>query len=507
MRKIKDVLRLKYDAKLSCRQIAASLKLSVGVISKYAKAADAAGLSWPLPDGLDEATLEARLFPFVAPPRERAMPDCARIHQELKGKGVTLMLLWDEYRQSCQGRAYQYAQFCLYYRHYRSRLKLTMRQTHKVGEKLFVDYSGDGVAIVDPLTGEIRRAQIFVAVLGASGYTFAEATLSQRLPDWIGSHVRAFNFFGGVPEIVVPDNLKSAVTRPCFYEPELNATYADMAQYYGVAIIPARPYKPRDKAMVELGVLLVQRWITARLRGHTFFSLHQLNRLIAELLHGLNHRAFQKNKAATRRSQFDSLDRPAMKPLPAQPYEYAEWKKAKVNIDYHVEVDRHYYSVPYQLVRHVVDVRLTASVVEVLHKGARVASHVRSLVACKHTTMTGHMPKSHQQHLEWTPQRLLNWGERIGPATASLIGRLLNDKPHPEMGYRSCLGVFSLAKRYGEDRLEAACARALLIGSPKRKTVQSILDAKLDRHAELFPGPDETSLPAHGNVRGPDYYH
>jgi len=254
MRKVKDVLRLKYDAKLSCRQIAASLKLSVGVISKYTKAADAAGLAWPLPDGLDDATLEARLFPFVAPRRARAMPDGAYIHQELKRKGVTLMLLWDEYRQSCQGRAYHYAQFCLYYRQYRSRLKLSMRQTHKVGEKLFVDYSGDGVAIVNPLTGEIRQAQIFVAVLGASGYTFAEATLSQRLPDWIGSHVWAFNFFGAVPAIVVPDNVKSAVTRPCFYEPELNATYADMAQHYGVAIIPARPYKPRDKAMVELGV-------------------------------------------------------------------------------------------------------------------------------------------------------------------------------------------------------------------------------------------------------------
>ncbi len=506
MRKIKDVLRLKYEAKLSCRQIAASLKLSVGVISKYTKAAEAAGLSWPLPGGLDDTTLEARLFAPVTPVREHAMPDCAYIHQELKRKGVTLRLLWEEYQASCAGQAYQYAQFCVYYRQYRSRLKLSMRQTHKVGEKLFVDYSGDGVPIVDPQTGEIRLTQIFVAVLGASGYTFAEATMSQRLPDWIGSHVRAFDFFDCVPQIVVPDNLKSAVTRPCFYEPELNATYADMAQHYGVAIIPARPYKPRDKAMVELGVLLVQRWITARLRRHTFFSLHELNRLIGELLQGLNNRPFQKNKTETRRTQFDSLDRPAMKPLPAQPYEYAEWKKARVNIDYHIEVDRHYYSVPFQLARSQVDVRLSGSVVEVLHKGQRVAAHARSALAGRFTTRTEHMPKSHQKHLEWTPQRLLNWGERIGPATCSIIRRLLEDKPHPEMGYRSCLGVFSLARRYGEARLEAACARALTIGSPKREAVQSILEAGLDRHAELLPAA-ATPLPTHGNVRGSDYYH
>lgn len=506
MRKIKDVLRLKYEAKLSCRQIAASLKLSVGVISKYVSAAEAAGLSWPLPDGMDDTALEAQLFPPATSAREHVMPDCAHIHQELKRKGVTLMLLWEEYRASCAGQAYRYAQFCVHYRQYSSRLKLSMRQTHKAGEKLFVDYSGDGIPIVDPQTGEIRLAQIFVAVLGASGYTFAEATLSQRLPDWIGSHVRAFEFFGCVPEIVVPDNLKSAVTKPCRYEPELNATYADMAGHYGVAIIPARPYKPKDKAMVELGVLLVQRWITARLRRHTFFGLHELNRHIAELLQGLNNRPFQKNKTEFRRSRFDSLDRPAMRPLPAQPYEYVEWLKARVNIDYHVEVDRHYYSVPFQLARAQLDVRLTGSMVEVLHKGQRVASHARSHLAWKHTTVTAHMPKAHQKHLEWTPQRLLNWGERIGPAACSVIRRLMEDKPHPEMGYRSCLGVFGLSKRYGEDRLEAACARALAIGSPKRKTVQSILEAGLDRHADLFPAA-AAPLPAHANVRGPEYYH
>ncbi len=506
MRKIKEVLRLKYESDLSCRQIAASLKLSVGAISKYTKAAEAAGLSWPLPVEMDDITLESRLFPSVSSTHEHVMPDCAHIHQELKRKGVTLLLLWEEYQASCAGQAYKYAQFCVHYRQYSGRLKLTMRQTHKAGEKLFVDYSGDGVPVVNPQSGEILQAQIFVATLGASGYTFAEATLTQQLPDWVGSHVRAFDFFGCLPEIVVPDNLKSAVTKPCRYEPELNATYSAMARHYGVAIIPARPYKPRDKAMVEMSVLLVQRWITARLRHHKFFSLYELNQRIAELLQSLNCRPFQKNKAETRRSQFESIDRPAMKQLPAQPYEYAEWLKVRVNIDYHIQVDSHYYSVPFQLAKMQLDVRLTDTVVEVLHKGQRVASHARSPLAWKHTTITEHMPKSHQKHLEWTPQRLLNWGERIGPATCSIIRRLMEGKAHPEQSYRSCMGVFSLSKRYGEDRLEAACARALTIGSPIRKTVQSILEAGLDRHADMFPT-EIKPLPKHENVRGPAYFH
>jgi transposase len=506
MRKIKDVLRLKYEARLSHRQIAASLKLSVGVISKYAHAAKAAGLSWPLPADLNDRELEDRLFPSTPQVREFALPDCGYLHQELKRKGVTLMTLWEEYRDTCQGQAYQYAQFCVHYRKYLSRIKLSMRQTHKAGEKLFVDYSGDGVPMIDRHTGEIHRAQIFVAVLGASGYTFAEATLSQKLPDWIGSHVRAFAFFEGVAEIVVPDNLKSAVTKPCFYEPELNSTYADMAQHYSVAIIPARPYKPSDKAMVELGVLLVQRWITAKLRHHTFFSLRELNQAIAQLLTGLNSRPFQKNKAESRRSLFDSLDRPAMKASPVQAYEYAEWKKVRVNIDYHIEVDRHYYSVPFQLAKQQLEVRLTATVVEVLNKGARVAAHPRSQLEYRSSTITEHMPKAHQKHLEWTPARLISWGTSIGVATAAIIRHLLESKPHPEMGYRSCLGVLSLAKRYGKERLEVASARTLSIGSPKRKSIQSILEAGLDRHVELFQEA-ETSLPVHGNVRGAEYYH
>lgn len=506
MRKIKEVLRLNFESKLSFRKIASSLQLSIGVISKYVNAAEAAGLSWPLPADLDDATLEARLFPIGTSISEFVMPDCAYLHHELKRKGVTLLLLWEEYLASCKGQAYKYAQFCVYYREYAKSLKLSMRQIHKAGEKLFVDYSGDGIPIYNQLNGEFQLSQIFVSVMGASGYTFAEATLSQKLPDWIGSHVRAFEFYGCVSEIVVPDNLKSAVTKPCRYEPVLNATYYDMAQHYGVAIIPARPYKPRDKPLVELGVLLVQRWITARLRHHKFFSLYEVNHHIAGLLKDLNNRPFQKNKTETRSSLFEQLDRPAMKPLPAQPYEYAEWMIVRADIGYHVEVDQHYYSVPFKLAKIQLDVRLTGSVVEVLHKGQRIASHVRSHLAWKKTTVTAHMPKSHQKYLEWTPERLLNWGEGNGPGTSAIIRKLLEEKPHPEMGYRSCMGIFNLSKSYGEDRLEAACARALTIGSPKRMTVKSILESGLDRNVDMFPA-ESTPMPAHENVRGPNYYH
>jgi transposase len=506
MRKIKEVLRLRFEAQLTIRQIAASLSLSVGVVSKYIQAANQAQMTWPLPEGIDDTTLASRLFEPVASVQTHAPPDYHYLHQELKRKGVTLKLLWEEYQQTCNGAAYQYAQFCLHYRTYCNQLKLSMRQTHRAGEKLFVDYSGDTIAIIDQHSGEIRQAQLFVGVLGASSYTFAQASFTQKLPDWIASHVAMFDFFGVVPTLIVPDNLKSAVTKACYYEPELNQTYADMAQHYGLAIIPARPYKPKDKAKVEAGVLLVQRWITARLRHQRFFSLAQLNQQILQLLTQLNDKPFQKNQSHSRRSLFETLDRPAMQPLPAQPYEFVQWKKAKVNIDYHIEVEHHYYSVPFQLAKQQVEVRIGASVIEILYKGQRIASHARSWRASGHSTLTEHMPKSHQKHLEWTPKRLLHWGQRMGPATATIIQRLLEDKPHPEMGYRSCLGVLSLAKRYGESRLEAACARALSIGSPKRKSIQSILETGLDQQPDLLTESASPTTP-HQNVRGADYYH
>ena len=436
-------------------------------------------------------------------------PDFAYTHQELKRKGVTLQLLWEEYAARNPETAYQYSWFCELYKEWRQRLRVTMRQTHRAGEKLFVDYCGQTVTVTDPATGEAREAQVFVAVLGASNYTDAEATWTQQLPDWISSHVRAFEFFGGVPELVIPDHLRSGVSRACRYEPDLNPTYAEMAAHYGVAVMPARPYKPRDKATVEVGVQVVERWRLARLRHQPFFSLADLNKVIRALAGGLNHRPFKK-LPGTRHAQFDSLDRPCLRPLPQERFEYAEWKKARVNIDYHVEVEGHYDWVPHSLVRREVEVRLTASAVEVFHRGRRVASHMRCHLRChlrgSHTTIAEHLPKAHRAHLEWTPGRFLTWASEIGPNTRDLVRHLLFRKPHPEQGYRSCLGRLSLSRRYGAERLERACERALLLGAKTRRSVDSILKQGVDRLPVAEEEEATRELPAHENVRGPAYY-
>ena len=506
MHQIKDILRLRFEAGLSQREIARSLDLSVGVVSKYLQLATAAGIRWPLPDELSETALAQRLQPPTAPATPTLpLPDFAQLHQELRHKGVTLQLLWEEYAAQHPADHYSYSHFCVLYREFKRRLTPTMRQTHAPGDKLFVDYCGPTVPVVDALTGEIRQAQIFVAVLGASNYTYAEATWTQRLPDWVGAHQRAFEFFGGVPRLVVPDNLKSGVTSACRYEPLLTRTYMEMLAHYRTAALPARPYKPRDKAKVEVGVQVVERWILARLRKQTFFSLVELNLAIKDLLRQLNHRPFKKLPGA-RASQFAALDRPALRPLPARPYEFAEWKKARVHIDYHVEVDGHYYSVPHTLMRRQLDVRLTATTVECLLNGQRVAVHPRSDRKGGHSTLTEHMPKSHRAHLEWTPGRFLNWALEIGPHTRDLVQHLLTNRPHPEMGFRSCLGLLSLTKRFGKARLEAACQRALALGSPTRRSVVSILEKGLENQPLPEPAAD-TQLLDHENIRGPAYYH
>jgi transposase len=505
MRLVSEVLRLKHAAKLSHRQIARALRIGIGTVTNYLAAAERAGLSWPLPAELDEAALAAKLWP-PAPAGEAKFvtPDFVYIHEQLKQKGVTRQLLWDEYGQQHPGQAYQYTKFCTLYGEWRRRLKATMRQTHRAGEKLFVDYCGPTVAVVNVVTGEIKEAQIFVAVLGASNYTYAEATWTQGLADWIGSHTRAFTFFDGVPALVIPDNLLSAVSKACRYEPLLNTSYNQMLAHYGTAALPARPYKPRDKAKVEVAVQVVERWILARLRQQTFFSLQELNRAIHYLLTALNQRPFKKLPGC-RRSQFEALDQPALRPLPAQAYEYAEWRKARVNLDYHIEVGRHYYSVPHSLLRREVDVRLTEKTVEIFLAGNRVAVHLRSQRQGSHSTNAEHMPKSHRAHLEWTPGRLLNWGLAVGPHTRDLVKHLLWNKPHPEMGYRSCLGLLNLAKRFGRERLEAACQRAIQLGSPNRRSVVSLLEQGLDQLP--LPEPPVAQPPLfHENIRGPDYY-
>ena len=506
MRFVREILRLHHEARLSQRQIAAALRLSQAVVSKYLAAARKQEIVWPLADEDDEV-LHARLFPAPGiPPAGRFIqPDWGYTHGELARKGVTLALLWKEYRQSHTGKTYSYSQFCVHYRRFQSRLKRSLRQTHAAGEKCFTDYAGPTVGIIDARTGEIRQAQIFVAVLGASNYTYCEATWTQGLPDWTASHARMFTFFQGVTRIVVADNLKAAVTRACRYEPVLNQTAEDFARHYGTVIIPARPYKPKDKAKVEGSVLIVERWILARLRRHTFFSLAELNAALKDLLRDLNVRPFKK-LPGNRREAYLRLDLPMLAPLPPSAYEYATWKRARVHIDAHVEVERHYYSAPHALIGERVDVRLTIATVEIFYKHKRMASHVRSARRGAHTTILDHLPKAHRKHLEWSPKRLLAWGASIGVATRAVVDWQLTHKPHPEQGYRACLGLLNLARRYGDARLEAACVHAVRLNSFTRHTVLSILRCGIDRK----PLPEDTGekVPkTHENVRGPDYYH
>jgi transposase len=505
MRKIREILRLSLGEGLSRRQVGAATAMPYSTIADHLARAERAGLGWPLPEDMDDAELEARLFakPEAPPSSSRPLPDWVEVHHELRRKGVTLQLLWLEYREHYPD-GYGYTQFCRHYRTWQGRLDLVMRQEHRVGEKLFVDFAGMTIPITDPDSGEVWQAQLFVAVLGASNYTYAEALASQALPHWIGAHVHAFDFLGGCPRIIVPDNLRSAVSRAHRYEPEINRTYAEMAAHYGCAVIPARPYKPRDKAKAEQGVLLAERWVLAALRQRTFFSLAEANAAIAERVAWLNARPFKK-LPGSRRELFESLDRPALRPLPAHPYEYAEWKMAKVNIDYHVEVERHWYSVPSQLVGQRCDIRVTAAVVEVLHKGRRVASHRRSTEQGRFTTDTAHMPEAHRRHAEWTPGRIVAWAERTGPATAGLVMAIMASRPHPEQGFRSCLGIMRLGRRYGDARLEAAATRALAVRAHSYRSVESILKAGLD--AAPLPGSEpDTTIGHHANVRGPAYY-
>jgi transposase len=505
MRKIREVFRLKFDCDISNRQIAKSCNIARSTVAEYLFRFQQAALSWPLTQDIDDNQLEQLLYPQLptVPADKRPVPDWSYIQQQLRHKSVTLMLLWQEYKERYP-QGYQYSQFCHLYRQWTNQIDPVMRQEHRAGEKLFVDYAGQTVPVYDLQTNQMREAQIFVAVLGASNYTYAEATWTQSLPDWISSHNRAFTFFGGVPQVVVPDNLKSGVSKACFYEPDINPTYLDMSNYYDTVIIPARSRKAKDKAKVEVGVQVVERWILARFRNRQFFSLRQLNETIVKLLIKLNNTAFQKLPGCRKRL-FETLDKPALKPLPIQPYPYAEWKIAGVNIDYHIEVDSHYYSVPYPLIGKKIDVRITETTIECFYKSKRVASHIRSYLKGHHTTVKEHMPKSHQQWAKWTPQRFINWAAKIGPHTKQLIELILYSRKHPQQGFRSCMGILRLVKSYDDQRLEAACQRAITIGGTSYKSVASILKYNLDQK----PLPDQKRIEApieHKNVRGPHYY-
>ena len=509
MRKIREVLRLSALG-LAQHQIARSCSIVQSTVHKYLKLAEAAQIRWPLPEDLTDRQLDELLFgKRPAPPSRRShpAPDFPAIRKELENdRNLTLELVWREYKQA-QPDGYRYSRFCDLYREWCGAQKLTLRQQHNPGEKLFVDYAGATIPIQNRKTGEVHQASIFVAALGYSSYTFAEATWSQELPCWIASHIHAFEYFGGRPSIVTPDNLKSGVHKACRYEPDLNPTYNDMASHYQVAVVPARPRKPRDKAVVENAVQVVQRWIVAALRNRTFFGLDELNLAIAELLIALNNKPFRKREG-TRASQFAAFDKPALRPLPAERYEIGEWRKQKVDLDYHVSPDGHFYSGPYQRTGKYVDIRLTATAIEIFHEGLRVASHARSHLADRATTLAEHRPKAHRQFLEWTPLRLLYWADSAGPHTAELFRQILTAKPHPEVGYRCCLGMVRLGEKHTIARLEAAAARALHYGAYSLARIKSILE----NHLENEPLTGSTaSAPAlhileHANIRGAAYF-
>ena len=505
MRKIREVLRLKYELNRSNREIGLSCGIGSSTVSDYIQRVRNGGFTWPLPEGLSDTALEQLLFPPPTPRNSSGLlPDFHEVHKELQSRThVTLNLLWQEYKER-HPDGYQYSWYCHNYRDWAARLDVVMRHEHRAGEKMFVDYAGQAVDVIDRETGEIHKAQIFVAVLGASNYTYAEATMSQQIEDWIGSHVRAFSFYGGVTAAVVPDNLKSGVSRVCRYEPDINPTYHALANHYQTVIIPARVRKPRDKAKAEAGVLLVERWILARLRKHTFFSLVELNKAIKGLLDILNNKPFKK-LPGSRQSRFVEMDKPALQPLPVAPYEMAYWKKVTVHLDYHVEVEGHYYSVPYTLVKKQLEVRYTKTSVECLYRNQRVASHLRNQSRGRHTTIREHMPPKHQKYSEWTPERFTRWAAKIGPQTRVLTETLLVQRAHPQQAYRTLLGILRLGKSYGEQRLEAACDRALHINALSYRSIESILKNGLDK--KPLRDKENNSKPLqHSNIRGADYY-
>jgi transposase len=505
MRRLRDVLRLKYDAGLSHRAIAQACTVGLGTVTTYLQRATAAGLTWPLPDDLDDAALEARVFarPAVPPARDRVVPEWSQLHQELKKPGVTLSLLWLEYR-GAHPSGYGYSQFCERYRRWARALKPSMRQVHRAGEKLFVDFSGTRPSLVDARTGEEVAVDLFVGVLGASGLIYAAATPGQDLPSWVGAHVGMLDYFQGSPAIWVPDNLKSGVTTANRYEPEINRTYAELARHYDAVVIPARVATPTDKPKVEVSVQIAQRWVLAALRHRTFFTLADLNAAIRERVDAINDRPM-KVTGVSRRALFEQIDRPALKPLPRTRYELADWKPCRVNIDYHVEVEHNFYSVPYQLVHARVEARFTQMTVEVFFNGRRVASHARLSGRGKFVTQVAHMPRAHRAHAEWTPSRLIAWAEQTGPATGRLVAGILERRPHPEQGYRACLGLMRLGRVHGAERLDAACHRAEQLRSYRYRTVEHILINQQDRLPLEEPVPDRPAL-THENVRGAAYY-
>ena len=506
MRKIKEILRLHFEQQLGQRQIARSINVSQSTVHEYLARFHAADLHWPLDDQWTEHRLEATLFPpgqTPSKPPQRALPDFDHIRQQMRQhRDLSLELLWQEYRQH-HPDGYCYSRFCKLYRRWRKRQDLVLRQDHRPGEKLFLDWAGATLPI-HHRDGSVSQAPLFVSALGVSSYTYAEVVSDQQMNNWLKVQRNALEFYQGCPQLLIPDNTKTGVTRACLYEPDLNPTYQEFALHYGVAVMPTRPRKPRDKAKVESAVQVVQRWIVMRLRHRRFFSVSEANEAVRELTPYLNNRPFRKRRDECRASLFAKVDQPALRPLPAERYDLSQWAQARVNIDYHVAYDGNWYSVPYALVGQSVELRSTITTLEIVDRGKRVASHLRSRGQNQAVTQDGHRPKSHQAHLEWTPSRIVNWAATMGASTAQLVQRILDDKPHPEMGYRACLGIIRLAQKYSPARMESAAARAVLTGAVSYKSVQSILRNGLD--TQPAPVPTPRSSPEHENLRGSEYF-
>jgi transposase len=509
MRRVREILRHRFEEGLGHKSIALRVGAAPSTVRETLRRVEIAGLSWPLGDDVSDAVLEAALYKSSGTKtghRRSAEPDWAHVHRELKRKHVTLQILWDEYI-GLHPDGYRYSRYCDLYRGWALKLPVTMRQDHAAGEKLFVDYAGDTVTVViDRLSGKTRQAHLFVAVLGASSLSFAHARWSETLPDWIECHLLALEAFGGAPALLVPDNAKVAVIKACLFDPQVNRTYAGMAAHYGSAVLPTRPRRPRDKAKVEAAVRIVERWLLGRLRHRVFHSLGDVNAAIVELLADLNDRRVLRRVGRTRRQLFEELDYPALRPLPVERYVFAEWKIRRAGLDYHVDIDKHYYSVPYRFAREQVEARITANTIEVFHKGQRIAAHRRSSGNGKHTTTPEHMPSSHRRFADWTIERISREASAIGSDVALLCERILADRPHPEQGYRACLGIIRLVKAFERERVNAACGRALEIGARTYGSVRSILDNHLDRSSSSS-SPASSEPINHSNIRGPRYYH
>ncbi len=508
MTKLMEILRLQIGEKLSLRDTGRSVKCSPSKVHNLVVRFKALGLGWPLDPSVDEAALESLIYDSMEKPAgTKAQPDLAYVHREMRKKGVTLYLLWQEYKEVHPEDGYQYSHFGELYRQYKKKLSPSMRQTHKAGEKVFVDWSGDGIEITDGETGEVWEAPLFVGALGASGYAYVVAKSDRKSRNWIACHVEMYEFFGGVPEVTKPDNEKTGVTNACLYEPDLNPTYHHMARHYKTTVIPTRPRKPKDKAIVENAVLIAQRWILAALRNHTFFNLAQANAAIAKKLVEYNDRKM-KLIDSSRLELFSQLDRPVLKPLPSKRYEFSKWSEPKVHIDYHVLVDKHHYSVPYQYIGEKVDASRTLSMVEIFFKSKRIAVHKRLYNSKEPSTQREHMPSHHREFGDWSPARFMRWAEKTGPCARHVIENNLKSRRYPEQSYRTCLGILRLEKKYGNHRLEAACKRALFIRSISYRSINSILENGLDKkELPCTTDPVQPRMPTHGNIRGSQSYH